>query len=769
MKGSAIVDKVRKFVSNKAFIAFASGFIMYILVVLPELIAQDGILMYVGDQTIQSVPFTFHIRESILNGNVVWDHSAGMGAQFLSSYSYYNLCSPFSLIYLIIPREWILYAITYVTALKYGTGALLAYIYLKRFLKQESYAVIGGVLYSLSSFSAYNMVFHFMDVIALFPLLLIGLEELCTKRRRGLFAIACALMAYVNYYFFFGQAVFIVIYYFIRGTDKDFGLSLKQFLSVAAEAIIGIMLSAPLLLPVAFTLMESAKATGTIAASDMLMYDDVFHYLKLIQSAVMIPDGFHFISFFPEDDNVYPFGTLGSSMAAYLPLFSVAGVISYIIAHRKKWESILLAVCAVMALVPVLNQSFSAFNNAYYARWFYMPILIAALVSLKALEEQLSFKWGIIFCSACVGAMTVYQLLVDTPSLISSVTANGTIIILLNYIHLAITAIGIISLVIVVKMKRDKEFTQKFCILAFANVYFCYGIMTYYMLSFDEFDKYDKYYNSTQQCQELSTDRIVLCSGQIVNYNLAFGADSPAYFNSIYDNGHLRFLEENELKYPGGTYKSVSINTKELMDILSTRYYYIPKGEPLGDDMIYVQDYGAYSIYENPQSIPMGFTYDYVISHEDFSKLEKEDKHRVYAKYLVADDPSAFSDILSLYEGDLTLTDEEYAEQIALRKENTAEHTEYVSDGLVSKVDLDSEDLVFYSVSYNESWTATIDGEATEVFEVNNGLIGIRVPEGAHEIKLTYHVKGFAEGMIVFAAGAAALAAYIVLCRRKVK
>lgn len=764
------MDKIKKLISSKAFIAFVSGFLMYILVVLPELVSQDGVLMYVGDYTTQAVPFTFHIRESILNGNVIWDHLSGMGTQFLSSYAYYNLCSPFSVLYLIIPREWILYAIPYVTALKYGTGSLLAYLYLKRFLNQGSFAVIGGVIYSLSSFSAYNMVFHFIDVIALFPLLLIGLEELCTKRRRGLFAIACALMAYVNYYFFFGQAVFVVVYYFVRGTDKEFGLSLKQFLSVAAEAVIGVMLSAPLLLPVAFTLMDSAKATGMIAASDMLMYNDVFHYLKIIQSAVMIPDGFHFMSFFPEDDNVYPFGTLSSSMAAYLPLFSVAGVISYIIAHKRKWESILLVICTVMAFVPVLNQAFSAFNSAYYARWYYMPILIAAMVSLKALEEKLSFKWGIITCSICVGAMTVYQLLVDTSSLITSVTANGTIIVLLNYIHLAVTVIGIISLCIVVKMKRDKEFVQKFGIIAFINVYLCYGIMSYYMLSFDDFDAYDKYYNGTQECQEFaSADRMLLCSGQIVNYNLAFEAGSPAYFNSIYDNGHLRFLEENELKYPAGTYKSVSLNTRELMDILSVRYYYIPRDEQLGLDMDYVQDYGAYSVYENPNSIPMGFTYDYVISHEDFSKLEKEDKYRVYAKYLVADDPMLFSDILEEYKGDITLDDEEYASQIALRQQSAAEHCEYVNDGLVSKVDLTSEEVVFYSISYNENWTATIDGETADVYEVNNGLIGIRVPEGEHEIRLTYRVKGFAEGMMVFAAGAAALAVYIVLCRRKAK
>ena len=42
--------------------------------------------------------------------------------------------------------------------------------------------------------------------------------------------------------------------------------------------------------------------------------------------------------------------------------------------------------CAVMALVPVLNAVYSAFNAGYYARWFYMPLLVLASMTARALE-----------------------------------------------------------------------------------------------------------------------------------------------------------------------------------------------------------------------------------------------------------------------------------------------------------------------------------------------------------------------------------------------
>lgn len=46
-----------------------------------------------------------------------------------------------------------------------------------------------------------------------------------------------------------------------------------------------------------------------------------------------------------------------------------------------------MAVCAVCALVPVLNSAFYALNSSYYARWYYMPTLILAAMTVNALED----------------------------------------------------------------------------------------------------------------------------------------------------------------------------------------------------------------------------------------------------------------------------------------------------------------------------------------------------------------------------------------------
>ena len=69
-----------------------------------------------------------------------------------------------------------------------------AYLYLRRYVKNENYAVLGACLYALSGFAVYNVFFnHFVDVVALFPYLLWALDEAIYENRHGLFAFWVAV------------------------------------------------------------------------------------------------------------------------------------------------------------------------------------------------------------------------------------------------------------------------------------------------------------------------------------------------------------------------------------------------------------------------------------------------------------------------------------------------------------------------------------------------------------------------------------------------
>ena len=771
------METVKRIVKSKGFLAFIMGFILYILIILPELIAMDGIIYGSGDYNIQASPFTFHIHRSILEGNIIWDHTSGIGNQFLASYAYYNLFSPFTVIYLLIPESALLYAIPYVNALKYGIGVMIAYFYLKRYVSLPHYAVIGGLLYTFSTFSAYNQVFHFIDIIVLFPLTLIAIDELCLNRRRGVLALAVMLMAYVNYYFFFGQAVFLILYYFINCADKQSGKKLKSFFSIAVEAVIGCLMAMPVFLPMLFTLASSEKATTLISVADMFAYDNGFSYLKIIQSAFMIPDPFWYTSLFIETQRTYPYGVLGASVAAYIPLFSAAGVISYMWAKRKSWQTYLILASVVIALVPVLNQMFSAFNSSYYARWFYMPLLIGVMITVKALDEQISFKPGIIACSAVFAGLLLFWIFYDFEAEFVKCVGGSSSSQTLNIIHFAITAVSLVLLVICVKMKRDKEYFPKLYIFSFVGIYMAFGIMTYYFLT--DVGGSDKkfladtcnFYEELPEC--IDTEERFSNKRGIVNYSLYWGVDSIMSFNSIYDAGFSEFLTDTGKVAPSGVFDMPDIDDRAICDLCSVKYFLNSKDITEDEDNVFLAGiFDEYYIHENGNYIPMGFTYDTMISAERYQKIEDDDlKQDVYMEHLVVENPGDFEGLLILSDEDVIdeITEEEYVQLVERHRAETCYDLEKTTEGVTAKINMSRENVVFFSISYNDSWRAYVDGTETEAYKVNNGMIGVIVPEGEHEIELAYTVKGFAEGVIICVVSTAALVCYIIVCKRKDK
>ncbi|MEG2436534.1 MAG: hypothetical protein RSB47_09410, partial [Ruthenibacterium sp.] len=66
------------------------------------------------------------------------------------------------------------------------------------------------------------------------------------------------------------------------------------------------------------------------------------------------------------------------------PVVSCAGVLAYVRARKKSATTKVLWVCFFMAFVPVLNSAFYALNSSYYARWFYMPILLMCAATMQA-------------------------------------------------------------------------------------------------------------------------------------------------------------------------------------------------------------------------------------------------------------------------------------------------------------------------------------------------------------------------------------------------
>ena len=184
---------------------------------LPYMLMSEGYFIFYGDFNVQQIPFYQKCHEAVREGNIFWSWTTDLGANFIGSYSFYLLGSPFFWLTIPFPNWMVPYLMGPLLILKFACAAFTAYCYIRRFTRTPAAARLGGLLYAFSGFSVYNIFFnHFHEAIIGFPLLLLAVELLITENRRFVFALAVALCAVMNYFFFFGMAVFTVIYFFVR-------------------------------------------------------------------------------------------------------------------------------------------------------------------------------------------------------------------------------------------------------------------------------------------------------------------------------------------------------------------------------------------------------------------------------------------------------------------------------------------------------------------------------------------------------------------------
>ena len=192
------------------------------------MIRDQGYFLYYGDFNVQQVPFYQLAHDSVRSGNIGWSHLTDLGANFIGSYSFYLLGSPFFWLTILLPSSWVPYTIGPLLMLKIGLASMTAYIYIRRYVRHKKYALIGGVLYAFSGFSVYNIFFfHFHEAMIFLPLLLAALDEYHASNRKGIVALAVFACAVVNYYFFVGQVIFAVIWRNIFDSSAETGCSVR--------------------------------------------------------------------------------------------------------------------------------------------------------------------------------------------------------------------------------------------------------------------------------------------------------------------------------------------------------------------------------------------------------------------------------------------------------------------------------------------------------------------------------------------------------------
>ena len=162
---------------------------------LPFYLIDGGFFHYAGDFNSQQISFYRYMNGFIKGAGYpdsaftsvhnTFSWATDLGSGVMNAYSFYLYGSPFFWFSLLFPQGWLPYLMVPLLVLKFAVAGGGAYLYLRRYVKNIDYAVLGACLYTFSGFTVYNVFFnHFVDVVALFPYLLWSLDE-------GLMAVLC--------------------------------------------------------------------------------------------------------------------------------------------------------------------------------------------------------------------------------------------------------------------------------------------------------------------------------------------------------------------------------------------------------------------------------------------------------------------------------------------------------------------------------------------------------------------------------------------------
>ena len=736
---------------------------------LPWIIYNDGYFFFYGDYNVQQIPFYQMIHDSTVGGNIGWSYTTDLGANIIGSYSFYMMGSPFFWFTFIFPSNVAPYLVAPLLIIKIALCALGAYTFLRRYVKNQNYAVFGALLYAFSGFSVYDIFFnHFHEAMITFPFMLAAVDEFIYEKRKGVMAYAVFASSFINYYFFAGQAVFVFIYWVLRMKTGSFRMSVKAFLRFAVEIILGFAAAAVILFPSILAVLQNSRLNSFLSGWNAIVYSNEQRYVHIIETFFFPPDMPAYANFTPDSNAKW------ASVAGWLPLFGMIGTFSFYKLKTHKWLRIFIPVLFVMAFIPLFNSFFQLLNASYYARWFYMLTLMLALATSISLDRyETDFSPGLTLSFIITGMIAFFIGAMPTTSTDSkgvSTTTYG----LAKYpdrFWMCVGIAGICLAAVAVLMnfrKKEKVFiiatsiTLSVVIVGYGTALLGIGVLN---------ASYRKDYiegyaignrDAFKELEDLKNVRSDFYD-EMDNMGMYWQIPTIQAFQSIVPGSVMDFYKSVGVERSVGSRPKTDVYG--IRSFLSCKYLFDNAKEgkkfAMSDTNMqmpgwsFIENKNGYNVYENDYYIPYGFTYDTYVTKSEYDECTESKRHLLLLKSMVLTDEQAekYKDCLKHDEDlkDYKYTNSEYYKDCEERNKLVCSSVKFDQSSFTAKITTgDSPELVFFSIPYEKGWSATVNGKPAKIEKVNVGFMAVEVPEGTEsKIVFTYETPGLKLGAIV--------------------
>ena len=213
----------------------------------------NGILLN-GDFVLQGWPFVEEFKRKLMTGDSwFYTWNAGYGTNFYSILSY-GMFNPSTLIFMLVPDKFVFQTSTvlFVVNLLCMNASMLYFLTHRPGLHLEQNK-IANMLFSLSYTLCIYVVSNinnwtFLIVAALFPLIILGLENFVANKGWKLYFITLTLAFFMNYYYTGLFCIFIVLYY-LTLEFESFRYFVRKSWKIMLLSIVAILTSGVALVP----------------------------------------------------------------------------------------------------------------------------------------------------------------------------------------------------------------------------------------------------------------------------------------------------------------------------------------------------------------------------------------------------------------------------------------------------------------------------------------------------------------------------------------
>ena len=775
-KSQGILQRIflHKYSEKQLLVILLFLIISVVFAVFHDYLVFDHLYLFkdIGSDTINSFyPRIVHTADYLRSeGMPKWSFNQGMGQNLYPR----NMGNPFEWILFLLGRSYLAYGIAYVEVLKILLGGVFFYLYLRMLSLTPFAAIVGGLLFSFSSFMILGGGWYQFSAQAVYAaLLLYAFERYFTKNSWTLFPIAIALIGASWPFSLYTHAIFFLLYCVFRFVDvngwqpKELGVFL---LKLAGFGVLGAGISSVFLFSGILEMIESPRVSGNASYVNNLSSHALFGFEGIKHNITAI------LRFY--SDNMLGAGSLFRGWQNYLeaPMF-YCGLISLLLAPQvfsflNRRQKILYFVFALLFILPIVfpffRYAFWAFTGDYYRVFSLFVTIVLLFFSMHALSrisesEKPNLTLHITTLITLVAVLYLCSRISPVDMALRNIAIGFLVIYAILTYLLAFkkfkltcqlllfaflsTELGYFSSITVNDrlVLTAKEFKEK--------VGYNDATMeaTAFLNSSDHsFFRVEKDYSSGPSMYRSINDAKIQHYRGTSSYN---SFNQLNYINFLAGTNVINGSDETQTRWAPGL-----ISRPFLLTLASVKYVLTKKKNPplFGNTYSPIAKFNDVTVLENKNYLPLGFTYDHFLLLSDFMKLSPAEKDIALLNAFIIDK----SDInraqgispygIGAISGEVaSYSVSQYTLDVAHRKQEILNITDYDQNHFKGTIDLDRKKLLFFSIPFDKGWSAEVDGKPAQLLRVNLGFTGLVLGPGKHSVYLKFFPRYVGIGSVV--------------------